>query len=129
MPKRKGYNAAKSRAKNLEKYMEAKTPERYIPENESENRISSAGHTQRLVSQFSCPKCSQFGLRATQETVNLFQTKVDVHCKNCGLVASDKSDEKINDQNKKRIIENSEFIHTPDKSPKKRRKTYVRNPL
>ena len=28
----------------------------------------------------------------------------------------------------KRIIENSDFVHTPERSPKKRRKTYLRNP-
>ena len=61
----------------------------YMPENATENRISSAAHTQKLIANFSCPK---------------------------------------KEKNKKRIIENSDFVHTPERSPKKRRKTYIRNP-
>ena len=36
--------------------------------------------------------------------------------------------EQKKEENKKRIIENSDFVHTPERSPKKRRKTYLRNP-
>ena len=55
----------------------------YMPENATENRIYSAAHTQKLIANFSCPKCSKFGLKTTQSNINLFQTKVDVYCKFC----------------------------------------------
>jgi transcription elongation factor Elf1 len=68
-----------------------------MPENATENRISSAAHTQKLIANFSCPKCSKFGLKTTQSTINLFQTKVDVYCKFCGPVVSEETDPNIND--------------------------------
>ena len=106
----------------------------YMPENATENRISSAAHTQKLIANFSCPKCSKFGLKTTQSNINLFQTKVDVYCKFQNQKNNEAGGtkriirEQKKEKNKKRIIENSDFVHTPERSPKKRRKTYIRNP-
>ena len=86
MPKRKAYLI--QRAKNVAKTREKNEiqPDIYMPKSESENKISSAGDTQKLIANFPCPKCLKFGLKTLCENVNLFQSKVEVYCETCGLV-------------------------------------------
>ena len=57
MPKRKASHINRSAA--LHNYKHPKEKPEYVPKNESENRISSAGDTQKLIANFPCPKCLQ----------------------------------------------------------------------